>query len=279
MMKKGLVLSGGSAWGLANIGVVEVLEREGIRFDCIAGSSMGAIIAGCYALGVPVGVFESIALKLSLLDIARFTKHPLQDNRLHSGILRQKLSEILTPLLGDSQIGDCRIPFVCVAGKVKKPVEWKRILLPDFTEYFFSSIEPHVFPPETPMIAALLATSAIPVVFAPVRIGPDEFVDLIHFGAIPARRLREKYSPDIVIGTDTNPRYGVLRRFLPSPWREFLARGAAELMSDRQACDLVMTPHMPYPVFRFDKAGAFIAAGRSAAEKALPKIVSLVRKE
>ena len=129
------------------------------------------------------------------------------------------------------------------------------------------------------MLDALLASSAIPVVFSPVTIGDDTFVDLIHFGAIPARQLRALHHPDIVLGTDTNPRYGILRRFLPSPWREFLAQGGAELTADRQACDLIITPRMPAQHFRFDKAAAFIAAGRHSTEKSLPELRSILGKD
>ena len=126
------------------------------------------------------------------------------------------------------------------------------------------------------MIDALLASSAIPVVFAPVKIGEDEFVDLVHFGAIPARQLRELHRPDIVIGTDTNPRYGTLRRMLPAPWREFIERGHYEIEADREACDLVITPRMSYPMFRFDRAADFIASGLAAAEKMLPDIRQII---
>ena len=47
----GLALSGGGARGLAQIGVIEVLEENGIRIERIAGSSMGSIIGGLYASG------------------------------------------------------------------------------------------------------------------------------------------------------------------------------------------------------------------------------------
>lgn len=277
-MKIGLVLSGGAAWGLANIGILDVLERNGFRCDCIAGSSMGAIVAGVYALGVPVSHLTDIATRLSLLDTARFADHPLADG-LHSGVLRQKLEQVLVPLIGDARIGDCRIPFVCVAGRVRKPIEWQRILQPHFTDYFFASVESYTFPLETKMIDALLATSAIPVVFAPVRIGDHEYVDLVHFGAIPVRRLREMYMPDVVIATDTNPRYGRLRKLLPQPWREFLARGMEQLELDRRSCNLIIKPTMPYPVFRFDRAKEFIAAGHREAEARLPDLRQLLSME
>ncbi len=50
--KVGLALSGGGARGLAHIGVLRVLEREGIPVDCLAGTSMGGLIAAAYAAGL-----------------------------------------------------------------------------------------------------------------------------------------------------------------------------------------------------------------------------------
>ena len=47
--KVGLALSGGAAQGLAHVGVLAVLEKEGIPIDMIAGTSMGAIIGAFYA--------------------------------------------------------------------------------------------------------------------------------------------------------------------------------------------------------------------------------------
>lgn len=49
--KVGLALSGGGAKGLAHLGVIQVLEEEGIEIDYVAGTSMGAIVGGLYAVG------------------------------------------------------------------------------------------------------------------------------------------------------------------------------------------------------------------------------------
>ena len=54
----GLVLSGGGARGLAHVGVLKVLEREHIRIDAIAGTSMGAIVGGLYASGMSAEQLE-----------------------------------------------------------------------------------------------------------------------------------------------------------------------------------------------------------------------------
>lgn len=72
----GLVLSGGGARGLAHIGVLKVLEQQRIPIDAIAGTSMGAIIGGAYAAGVPV---ERMQRLIGALDWSRlFRDSPLR---------------------------------------------------------------------------------------------------------------------------------------------------------------------------------------------------------
>jgi NTE family protein len=56
----GLVLSGGGARGIAHVGVLKALEERGVRPDCIAGTSMGALIGSLYASGYPAARIEEI---------------------------------------------------------------------------------------------------------------------------------------------------------------------------------------------------------------------------
>jgi len=63
--KVGVVLSGGSAKGFAHVGVLKVLERVGIPIDCIAGTSMGAVVGGLYSVGYSANVIDSL---ISLQD-------------------------------------------------------------------------------------------------------------------------------------------------------------------------------------------------------------------
>jgi NTE family protein len=63
--KVGVVLSGGSAKGFAHVGVLKVLERAGIPIDCIAGTSMGAVVGGLYSVGYGADVIDSL---ISLQD-------------------------------------------------------------------------------------------------------------------------------------------------------------------------------------------------------------------
>lgn len=270
-MKIGLVLSGGAAWGIANIGVLEVLAEEGIEISSFAGSSMGAIVASLPALGVPLSTLRALAHALHPLRIARLSANPLQGG-LHGGIFQQKMHDILHPIIGSARLKDCQIPFVCVAGKITNPIHWHRIVLSGFSDHFLSCVEPVVLSPDTKIIDALMATSAIPIIFSPVFIDGSPYVDLVHFGAIPAQQLRRIVAPDIVIGTDTAPRYSRTMKWLPPGWKEFLERGHAQLDADKALCDVLIQPIMPARPFRFDKADAFIEAGREATLKSLPLI-------
>lgn len=278
MKSWGLVLAGGAAHGIANAGVVEVLHEAKLRPDYIAGSSMGAIIGALTALGHPPATIREICESLTLRSVARLSDSPLRGGRLHSGLLQQNLHTHLSQLVGTKHIRDCQIPFLCIAGRIKEPIAWHRIIRNDFSTYIQGCFEPYVFPPETPLLDALLASSAIPVLFSPAKVGSDEFIDMISFGAVPARALQDAYHPDLLIATDTNPRYDQLKKFLPPGWRQFIEDGNATMDDNLACCDLVIKPTLSGSPFRFDMAMEFYKAGRSAAEKLLPQIKAAIAK-
>lgn len=65
----GLVLSGGGARGAAHVGVLEMLEREGVPVDCVAGTSMGAVIGGLYAAGLSPAEIHTALLRMDWAEI------------------------------------------------------------------------------------------------------------------------------------------------------------------------------------------------------------------
>lgn len=272
----GLVLSGGAACGLANIGVMDVLFKEGLHPNCIAGSSMGAIVAALHALGYPPSVMIEVAAKLAPASVVRLSRKPLHRG-LHGGVLEQELERHLQPLLGEATIAECVTPLVCVAGRVHAPIRWERMLLPGFVQHVRERVEAYVFPPETRILDALRATSAIPVLFSPVAIGDSEFVDLVHFGPIPARTLRRVHDPHVVVATDTQPDYAHFEPFLPSAVREFLLAGRQETELSMAACDLLIRPEQPASMLRFDRADAFAEAGRIATQARLAELRRLIQ--
>ncbi|HOS98369.1 MAG TPA: patatin-like phospholipase family protein, partial [Deltaproteobacteria bacterium] len=65
----GVVLSGGGARGAAHVGVLRVLEEMRVPVDCIAGTSMGAIVGGLYAMGMPLDEIERITTQVDWQEI------------------------------------------------------------------------------------------------------------------------------------------------------------------------------------------------------------------
>ncbi len=77
--KVGLALGGGAARGLAHIGVLVVLEKEGIPIDMIAGTSAGAAIGALYAQGKGASQIKELAKDMSWRKIAPFLDLALPD--------------------------------------------------------------------------------------------------------------------------------------------------------------------------------------------------------
>ena len=111
--KIGLALGGGAARGLAHIGVLEVLQKEGIPIDMIAGTSAGAAVGALYAQGKDAIQIKELALGLGWKKLA-----PLVDLSLpKTGFIRgKKIKDLLESFVGgDIQFADLKLPFACVA--------------------------------------------------------------------------------------------------------------------------------------------------------------------
>ncbi len=112
-----LVLGGGSARGIAHIGVLRVLERERIPIDMIVGTSMGALIGAAYAVGVSVDEMEKRALS--------FTTNKIIDPTIpRMGLLAgKKLERMVKYLVDDKAFSDCRIPMVVITTDIENGEE------------------------------------------------------------------------------------------------------------------------------------------------------------
>jgi NTE family protein len=120
-IKVGLALGAGAARGLAHIGVLEVLEEQGISIDYIAGCSMGAVIGCMFANGI-----SAIKIKDLATDICSKGYRKLFDITFpHIGLIRgDNIDKLVSMLTGDRNIDELKIPFATIAacledGKVK----------------------------------------------------------------------------------------------------------------------------------------------------------------
>jgi NTE family protein len=114
--KVGLALGGGAARGLAHIGVLEVLGKEGIPIDMIAGTSAGAAIGALYAQGKDAGVIKDLALNLSWRRLASLVDLALPKTGFIQG---KKIKDLLESVIGgDIEFSKLRMPYACVAADI-----------------------------------------------------------------------------------------------------------------------------------------------------------------
>ena len=118
--KIGLALGGGAAKGLAHIGVLEVLEKEKVQIDMVAGTSIGSIIGALFAQGKNSKDMRAIIKdwdwkrRMSLVDLA------LPKSGFIAG---KKVSDFLKTIIGDVSFDDLKMPFACVATDINSGEE------------------------------------------------------------------------------------------------------------------------------------------------------------
>jgi NTE family protein len=112
MKKLGIALSGGTAKGFAHIGVLEALEKNKIKIDYLAGTSMGAVVGALYASGMPIKDLKKLAIETKWENLVDFT---LPDRGILSG---EKIENFLRVLLKNKKFEDLEIPLAVIAADV-----------------------------------------------------------------------------------------------------------------------------------------------------------------
>jgi len=148
-----LALGAGGARGLAQIGVIEVLEERGFAIDAVSGSSSGALVGGIFAAG-RLRAFDERLRAMSRTDFLRL----LDPGWRRSGVLRgQRLVETMREVVGDPLIETLPVEFTAVAVDLERQREvWIR---------------------EGRLWDALRASFAIPGLFTPHRVNGRALVD------------------------------------------------------------------------------------------------------
>lgn len=174
-LKIGLALGGGGAKGFAHIGVIKMLAASGIHVDVVAGTSAGSVVGALYASGMDPFQLQQRAFDL---DEAK-----IRDVRLFSGGLVQgrKLEDYVNALVDQRPIERLGLPFAAVATELDTG---KRVV---FVRGNTGQ--------------AVRASSSIPGVFEPTRIGAHRYVDGGVVSPIPVDAARQ-LGADFVIAVD-----------------------------------------------------------------------------
>ncbi|HEV57592.1 MAG TPA: patatin family protein [Phycisphaerales bacterium] len=273
--KVGLALGGGGARGLAHIGVLKVLEQEGIPIDYLTGTSMGGVIAAGYAAGLSPDFMAQEALRMT--SLRRLL--PLTDlSPLRRGLFEgQKVREYLTDHLGDRTFDDLRIPLTLIAVDLNSGRE--------------------VYLNQGRVADSVRATVALPGVFTPVEWNGQLLVDGGLLDNLPADAVRQM-GADVVIAVDVTTDNGAVssliqtlqhRRYVPNGLMdtvEVLYRSlgvmVAEIHRRRLAearPEVIIQPAVPQGVTvltGFPRAAEIISAGEEAATRELPRIRGLL---
>jgi NTE family protein len=256
-----LVLGGGGAKGIAHLGVIEVLEKNHIPIDLIVGTSAGSIVGAMYADYQDSQLLYDNLIKIDkweLLDFSLFnTLYFFSD--LSAPIQGYYLENYIVKNLSVNNIEELKIPFVAVAT--------------DLTHEKSTVIS------SGPISTAVLASSAIPPFFRPVRAYNKLLVDGGVMEPVPVFSALE-YNPKLTIAVD-----------ISSPGREFNRKNMWDVtqrsmylsyykLSQYQSkhADIMIHPDMNgFGMFEDGDNGKLYQLGRDAALKALPKILELMK--
>jgi predicted acylesterase/phospholipase RssA len=180
-LKIGYALGGGSARGLAHIGVLKVLETNGIRPDVIVGTSIGAIIGALYAGGHVAGEIEQIVLALDWKKMVA-----LADISIPAGgfVQGKKVVALLESIIGHLSFFQLKIPFACASTDV---LTGEEIILHDGS-----------------LVDAVRASISLPGVFRPVKSQGRYLVDGGLLNEVPVSVCR-RLGADYVIGVNVIP--------------------------------------------------------------------------
>ncbi|MCP4419475.1 MAG: patatin-like phospholipase family protein [Chloroflexi bacterium] len=251
-LRIGLALSGGVARGPVHVGVLSVLEREGIPIDFVAGASAGALVGAAYCAGISMENMRELSANIGWRNVARPTwpRYGL--------VSFSKMEEMIENLLGDLDIRDLAIPYAAVVTDLDRGEQ----------------VALH----EGRLATAVRASCSVPGIVTPVEINGRCYCDGGVADNLPVDVVRQM-GADFVIGVDLFvPNY---RRFLGP-----LGAGSAALQTlIRQSggnvnnADCLITPDISghsYLNFSRKKSEQYIAFGAAAAQRVIPGLKAIL---
>ena len=249
-LRLGLALGGGAARGFAHVGVIQVLEANGIHPDVITGTSAGSLVAALYASGKTASELEQAAMSM---DEATLTDWILP--LLSRGLLRgEALARYVRQAVGGKLIEQMKLPLGILATDLGsgQGVLFRR----------------------GDTAQAVRASSAVPGVFNPVAISGREYVDGGLVAPVPVRQAREM-GAEVVLAVDISadpqdlPSNGLLS-LLP---KTTAIMGQSINRLELAGADVVLRPALSgVGSTDFASRQRSIEAGRVAMQAALPRL-------
>jgi len=181
MKKIGVALGGGGAKGLSHIAFLKALDELGVRPAVIAGTSIGAVIAGFYAAGVSGAQLEQVVKDMGFLDLSKMLLDfsILSNSAIYKG---KGVEEFLARAIPAQTFAETEIPLKIVATDF-----WNR------REVVFASGS---------LVTAIRASLAVPALFEPVQLDGKVLIDGGAVNPLPYDLLRPEC--DLTIAIDVS---------------------------------------------------------------------------
>lgn len=250
--KIALVLGAGASKGFAHIGVLKILETNKIPIHLIVGTSVGSVVGSLYAYGFNAFDLQRLSFSIEQKDIVDLT---IPDNGFIKG---EKLEEFVNKTLKNTPIEKLKIPFYAIATEIQNGQE---------TVFARGNTG-----------QAVRASSSIPGVFRPVKIGDKVYVDggVVSPVAVEAAK---RLGADVVIAVDIS---ASTERTPPGNTIETLLQAINVMYSKLAAIQLsqaniVIRPKVGHiGAADFSKRQEAILEGEKAAAEVLPKIIEII---
>lgn len=223
----GLALGGGGARGLAHIGVLKVLEQEGIPVDRIAGISVGALIGALYAGGSSTEDLEQMAREIGWSSLTNYSRLSLLKLLVTQTLLStERMETYLKKRMGDRRFDELKIPFVCSATDLQTG---ERVVFR-----------------EGEVAVAARASATIPGMFAPVPFRHRMLVDGGLVSNVPTD-LVQSIGADLVIASDVSSDFSSVEtdNVLSMMTQALYIQGQQLKRSDARRANVVVTADLP----------------------------------
>jgi len=250
----GLALGGGAARGFAHVGVIQVLEEAGIRPALVTGTSAGSLVAALYASGKNGAQLQHIAESMEEATIADWTLQVLSRGALRG----EALAKYVNVQVGQKQIEALPMPLGIVATDLNSG-----------NDIVFQRGDTGT---------AVRASSAVPAVFQPVKIGSREYVDGGLVSPVPVRAAK-KMGAELIIAVDISspPEAASASGTLEILLQTFTIMGKSINSLELQGADVVIRPQLlGVSSADFGSRKRSIEAGRKAMLAALPQLRSAI---
>ena len=282
-----LALSGGGVKGYAHIGVLEVLEREGVGIAGIVGTSMGSIVGSLYASGKTAAELDSIVRDVNLAELVTATGGNYFNvsekmNRDVSMIRPELHMNTQNKLVGPLGLvaGTAVLEYIAQLLSHVTVTDFRRLPIP------FAAVATDLVTGEKVVLrrgslaSAVRASMSIPGVFDPWEINGRLLVDGGMVSNMPVETARELFPgyPVIAINltSELEPREN-LGSMIDVVSQSITILTMQNVRREAALADLLISPGVKsYPMLGTNPAGEIIEQGRVAAEKMLPQLRKLL---